>query len=147
MHGMNKTFLPLLAAALCLSSCIGEKDFTIRTLPEGANVSINGKKLEGKTPITTSISQEKDLGIVVDKPGYEVTTATVTTKTNWWLSLLWTEHDPRAQYIEADEITIPMKKIPTAAQYTPSTLPSWKGEKAASSSAATPPPLRPLPHF
>lgn len=148
MPGMNKTFLPLVAVALCFTACIGKKDFTIRTLPEGANVSINGKKLEGKTPITTSISQEKDLGIVVDKPGYEVTTATVTTKTNWWLSLLWTEHDPRAQYIEADEITIPMKKIPTAAQYSPTPLPAWKGRKeSAGSAGATPPPLRPLPHF
>lgn len=149
MGCMKSKFLALAFVSLVFPACIGKKDFSIRTLPEGAQVCINGKKLEGKTPITTRISQEKDLGIVVEKPGYEATTATVTTKTSWWLSLLWTKHDPRAQYIEEDEVTIPMKKIPTAAHYTPSPLPAWKGEKVSSAwpSAAAPPPLRALPRF
>ncbi len=149
MDSMKSKFLLLASVSLCFTACIGKKDFSIRTLPEGAQVCINGKRLEGTTPITTRISQEKDLGIVVEKPGYEVTTATVTTKTSWWLSLLWTEHDPRAQYIEEDEVTIPMKKIPTAANYSPSPLPAWRGEKSSSTrpSSVAPPPLRALPRF
>jgi len=142
---MKRKILFLAACSLCLSACIGSKDFTIRTLPEGAHVCINGKSYEGKTPITLEIKQDKDLGIVVDKPGYETTSATVTTKTSWWVALLWTKSDPRAQYIEENEITIPMKKIPTVASYKPSVLPAWKDEKPAKGSAL--PPLRPLPAF
>lgn len=110
-------------------------------------VTINGEPMEGKTPMTLKISQEKDLGIVVEKPGYEAASATVTTKTSWWMALLWTKSDPRAQYIEENEVTIPMKKIPTLSTYTPSRLPSWKNEHPDKSRKPIAPPLRPMPPF
>ena len=130
------------ALGLSLISCVGTKKITIRTEPKGAEVSINGVPQEGKTPIEVEVSQKKDLGIVVSKPGYESTAYTVSTRTNWWLSLLWTKSDPRARFIEEDEVMIPMRRIPTLGNFRNSSMPPYIGERPAT---AAPPPLRPEP--
>lgn len=122
-----KRRLLILATVCALASCIGTKEFTIRTQPEGAQIAINGVPQQGETPMTLTISQEKDLGIVASKPGYETAAYTVVTQTSWWQALLWTKNDPRAQYIEEDEITIPMEKIPTPEAFRPSKLPTYTG--------------------
>ncbi|MBQ9836118.1 MAG: PEGA domain-containing protein [Akkermansia sp.] len=145
-----KCCLHLFAAlfVLCLVSCYGTKEFTIYTQPEGANVTINGKPIEGKTPITTTIEQDKDLGIVVDKPGYRIASKTVYTQSNWWLRLLWSDNDPRSQFIEEEEVFIPMEKISSAASFVPSSLPEYTGGAAAAKrETRTAPPLRPMPEF
>lgn len=134
--------------ALCLASCYGTKEFTIYSTPEGANVSINGKPIEGKTPVTTTIKQDKDLGIVVDKPGYRIASKTVYTQSNWWLRLLWSENDPRSQFIEEDEVIVPLEKISPASSFVPSSLPEYTGGAAAAKRhSSAPPTLRPLPKF
>ena len=132
--------------ALAFVSCHGTKEITIYTQPEGANVSINGKPIEGKTPLTTTVEQDKDLGIVVDKPGYRVASKTVYTQTSWWLRLLWSKNDPRSQYIEEDEVFVPMEKISSAAQFVPSKLPEYTGS-ATKREFSAPPPLRPMPEL
>lgn len=139
-----KWWLFPLASACVLVSCIGTKEFTIRTLPEGAEIAINGEKQEGKTPMTLVISQEKDLGIVATKPGYEATAHTVYTQSSWFQALLWTKSDPRAQYISEDEVTIQMKKIPTPEGYRPSTIPEYTGGAGATAPGAVPA-LRAIP--
>lgn len=126
--------------SLCLAACYGTKEFTIYTRPEGANVAINGKPIEGKTPLTTTISQDKDLGIVVDKPGYRVASKTVYTRSNWWLRLLWSENDPRSQFIEENEIYIPMEKISSTSHFVPSSLSDYTGGAAAAKNHAPAPP-------
>lgn len=108
-----------------LLSCASKKEFTIITAPEGATVSINGVDMPGTTPFTTKVSQRTDLGIVVSKPGYEVTSAKVETRTNFWLGLLWMRNDPRAQYIKENSVTIPMRRIPTISEYRPAPLPAY----------------------
>lgn len=135
---------PILAlVCLALASCAGKKDFTIRTVPvDGAVVHINGKRIAGCTPVTTEISQDKDLGIVVEKPGYKVASHTVRTQVSWWGELLWTEDDPWAKYIEEDEVTIPLERLSTINSYTPTTLPRFSPPPAAIQAA---PALRPLP--
>ncbi len=144
---MMKRLLPACLLALAFASCYGTKEFTIRTEPEGAQVSVNGQHYEGrKTPMTIEVKQDKDLGITAMKPGYEVATATVPTQTSTWGAILWNKHDPRAQYIEEDEITIPLKKIPTAAGFTPVSMPAYQppARQGLQSSA---PELRPMPEF
>ncbi len=122
-----KRLLPATLLALSLASCYGTKDFTIRTEPEGATIAINGRPYEGRTtPMTVTIEQDKNLGITAMKPGYEVATRTVETKTSLWGAILWNKHDSRAQYIEEDEVTIPLQKIPTAANFTPSSIPGYQ---------------------
>lgn len=136
------------AFSLALVACHGTKEITIYTQPEGAHVAINGKPIEGTTPVTTTIKQDKDLGIVVEKSGYRIASKTVYTQTNWWLRLLWSENDPRSQYIEEDEVFVPMEKISTAEQFVPTSLPEYTGGAAAAKNkTVTPPPLRPLPQF
>lgn len=135
--------LPIAVMGLCLASCVGTKEFTIRTKPEGARIYLNGELQQGKTPMTLTISQKKDLGIVASKPGYENAAYTVKTQQSWWLSLLWTKNDPRAQYIEENEVTIPMKRIPSAADYRPTSLPKYTGGGGLTTPQA--PSLRPLP--
>ncbi len=122
-----KRLLPATLLALALSSCYGTKDFTIRTEPEGARISVNGKVYEGlRTPMTIKIEQDKSLGITAVKPGYEVATRTVETQTSTWGAILWTKNDPRAQYIEEDEVTIPLRKITSSADFAPSSLPGYQ---------------------
>lgn len=141
--GMRYSFLLLTCAVCGLVSCIGSKDFTIHTRPEGATVNINGKKQEGVTPMTLRIKQDKDLGIVVRKPGYEGTSETVRTKTSMFQSLLWTSHDPRAQYIEEDEITIPLTPIAQPANFSPTRIPAYNNPDQPTPAKA--PELRKMP--
>ena len=138
------------AACCCLglAACVGPKELLIRTEPENAEISINGKVIDGKTPLKLTVRQEKDLGIVASKPGYETAAKTLHTRTNWWLSLLWTKNDPRAQYIEEDEVTITLKKIPTISGYTPSVMPPYTGGTYAApkqAPASKAPELRDMP--
>ncbi len=121
------TYLLPLLAGLALSSCYGPKEFTIKTTPPGATVSINGTPLDGTTPLVTRIEQSKDLGIVVRKPGYKTASETVRTQPSFWLGLLWTQNDPWARYIEEDEVTIPMQRIAEPEAYTPGVLPPYTG--------------------
>ncbi len=145
---MTMRFLSASLLALCLASCYGTKDFAIRTEPEGATVIINGKPCKaGKTPVTVTIEQDKDLGITAMKPGYEVTARTVESKTSTWGAILWNKHDPRAQYIEEDEITIPLKKITSASNYTPSSIPGYCPPAPQQQKAAEVPALREMPAF
>lgn len=141
--------LSLLSVVFCaaLVSCVGQKQFTIETTPSGATVTINGRLIEGKTtPLIVDIKEDKDLGIVVEKPGYSVGAATVYTKTSWWRSLLWTENDPRARYIEEDSICIPMQPLRTNATYTPTILEPFRfPEERGPLSDSKAPELRPLP--
>ncbi len=142
-----KRLLPAALLALVFSSCYATKDFTIYTDPEGAEISVNGKRYEGqKTPLTITIEQDKDLGITAMKPGYEVASHTVLTQTSTWGTILWTKHDPRAKYIEEDEVTIPLKKIPSASSFAPEPLPSYAppARRALNSEV---PALREMPQF
>lgn len=137
--------------ALLLASCVGRKDFTVHTAPEGATVTINGKLQEGVTPLTTTIHQDKDLGIVVRKKGYETTSATVQTRPHRLMGIIWTQNDPRARYIEEDEITIHMTRIPGLSEYQPGKMPAFDGKTLPPAPIKTPkkggdvPSLRPMP--
>lgn len=119
-----KRLLFLSCCAALLVSCAGTKDFTVRTAPTGADITINGKYV-GKSPLTLEVEQTKTLGIVAHKDGYELGSATVPTKPNWFLSILWTKTDPKAQVLEKDSVHIDMKKIPTAADFKPVPLPAF----------------------
>ncbi len=127
---------------LSLAACVGTKNITIHTQPEGAQVSINGVPQLGETPMSVEVKQQKDLGIVVSKPGYENAAYTVPTRTNWWLSLLWTKSDPRARFIEEHEVNIPLRRIPSLSGFRASTIPEYTGGRFP---ASAPPPLRPVP--
>ncbi|MGN0836099.1 MAG: PEGA domain-containing protein [Akkermansia sp.] len=138
---MMKRLLPA-AVALLLFSCAGTKSLTINTEPAGAEISINGKPV-GTSNLTTEVSQEKNLGIVAYKPGYEVGAATLKTRTNWWLALLWTKNDPKAQVIDEDSVTIPLKRIPAVGSYAPAALPPYNPPTKRSEAPA----LRDMPSF
>ena len=146
---MRYTYLPVAVMMAMLASCVGQKELTIETTPHGASVTINGKLLDGKTPLTTTIKQDKDLGIVVEKPGYQVESVTLNTQTSWWRALLWTENDPNARYIEEDSVTIPLTPLRTNATYTPTILEPFKfpeeTHKPLHNSKI--PDLRPLPEM
>lgn len=117
-----------LAACLLLSlglvSCVGTKEFTVNTEPEGAEITLNGKVI-GRSPVTLTIEQSKSLGLIARKDGYALGTATVHTEPHWLYSLIWTKNDPKARFIEQDEVTIPLRLITEAADYTPAPLPVY----------------------
>lgn len=142
---MMKRLLPLFACCVLLASCAGTKNFTVRTAPAGADITINGKYV-GKSPLSLEVEQTKTLGIVAHKDGYELGSATVPTKPNWFLAILWTKTDPKAQVLEKDSVHIDMKKIPSAANFKPVALPAFAppaGTFPERESEA--PALRPMP--
>lgn len=142
-----KKMLCAAAAAFTLVSCVGHKDIAINTFPEGAEITINGEAA-GKTPLVVSVAQDKTLGIVAHKPGYEIATEAIHPVSSRFLSFFWTENDPKSKYIEEDSITIPLKKIATPESYTPGIMPAYTGG-GGSTSAALPeiPALRPMPEL
>lgn len=137
--------LCLSAFALFLVSCVGTKEFTVNTFPEGADITINGEFV-GKSPVTTEIKQDKTLGIVAYKSGYEVGSETISPVSSPFLSFIWTESDPKSKYIEEDSVTISMKKIPEPSTYVPRQMPRYSGG-GGSTKAVLPevPELRPMP--
>lgn len=137
----------LSALTFMLVSCVGTKDFTVYTYPEGADISINGEAV-GKSPVTTEINQDKTLGILARKPGYMIASETITPQTSKFLAFVWTKDDPKAKYIEEDSVHINLQKIPTPASYTPSTMPKYTGGGGSTSAVLPEPPsLRPMPEF
>lgn len=142
-----KNVLCLAGTLLLLVSCVGTKDFTVTTYPEGADITINGDYV-GKSPVTTEIAQDKTLGIVARKSGYEIGAETITPTTSKFLSFVWTENDPKAKYIEEDSVAIALRKIPTPQSYTPSEMPKYTGG-GGSTKASLPevPALRPMPEL
>lgn len=136
------------AICVLLFACQGQKPFTVITTPPGATVTINGKHYPGTTPLTVEIDQDKDLGIVVEKDGYTIESATVKTQTSWFGSLLWTDSSPHSRYIEEDEIVIPLEKRKTNSTYTPTILEPFSfPEERNPLHDSEPPALRPLPEF
>ena len=145
MVGMSKGISILVVSCMVLVACVGQKQFTIETTPPGATVTINGRPIEGKTPLTIEIEQDKDLGIIVEKPGYSVGSATINTQSSWWRALLWTENDPKARYIEEDSIMIPLKPNSESSSYTPTIMGTFSFPDDDDASKA--PPLKPMPEF
>lgn len=136
-----------LCCSFILASCVGSKTFTVHTQPEGADIAVNGKSV-GRSPLTMEVEQTKALGIVAHKDGYELGSATVETKPDWFYSLLWTRNDPKAQVLVADEVTIPMKKISTAADYVPAPLPAFAPPSGTfPETREEAPALRPMPEM
>ncbi len=123
---------------LLLASCTqSTKMISFTSSPSGASIAVNGRLLEGKTPLSAEVNQQKDLSIVANKKGYSVATKTLFTETNFWRTLLWTKYDAKSRYIEADSVHIDLEALPKLESYTPSKLPAYK--------PSDPPPLRSLP--
>lgn len=132
-------------SSLLLLSCVGTKELTIDTYPAGADITINGE-LVGKSPVTTEINQDKVLGIVARKEGYEIGSETITPQTSRFLSIIWTENDPKSKYIEEDLVSIPLRKLQDVSSYTPSVLPKYTGGGGDTRpSLPEVPELRPMP--
>ena len=120
-----RTGMAIVAAALVSCQNMPPKDFTIHTQPEGAAISINGEKV-GTSPLTTKVEQTKDLGIVAEKPGYEVTAMNVQSKSGRIRSFLWTKWSSKSQYIEEDEVTLPLRRVESVEDYKLSKMPEFK---------------------
>lgn len=119
-------YLVAVLGALVVVSCYGTKEFTINTEPSGAQITINGREV-GTSNMTLEIDQDKDLGIVAVKPGYQVAAATVETRVNRFLSFIWTNESPYAKYIEEDSVTIPLQRQMTTENYRPTILTPYTG--------------------
>lgn len=119
-------YLMLLGLVSGLVSCYGTKEFTIKTEPAGALITLNGKEV-GTSNLTMEIEQCQDLAIVAEKPGYQAAAATVQTEVNPFLSFIWTDESPYARYIDEDEVTIPLRRLMTPETYSPTTLDPYTG--------------------
>ena len=162
-----KSTLYVSVLALFLASCAGTKKFTIFTTPEGADITVNGEYVgksetminleddgeeagEGRSAwgIEIDIEQDKTLGIVAHKSGYEVASATIRPVTSKFLSFIWTESHSRSKYIAEDSVHLTLRKLQTPASYTPRAMPPYTGG-GGPTSAVVPkvPELRPMPRL
>lgn len=162
-----KSTLYVSVLALFLVSCGGTKKFTIFTTPEGADITVNGEYVgrsetminleddgeeagEGRSAwgIEINIEQDKTLGIVAHKSGYEVASATIRPITSKFLSFIWTESHSRSKRIAEDSVHLTLRKLQTPASYTPRAMPPYTGG-GGPTSAVVPaaPELRLMPDF
>ncbi len=136
----------LILSCTLLSCTSSTKELSIFTSVPDAKIQINGKEIEGRTPLTTEVDQHTDISIIATKPGYEAANATLETSTSFWWGLIWTQRDPRAQYLDQDVVELDLVPIPALKNYIPKPLPRFAPPHAAPHSAhRSAPGLREMP--
>lgn len=69
-HGLLPHFFLLSAACCaCLSCSSSSRDITIRSVPSGASLRVNGD-YAGQAPVTLSLNRHKPVHVAADKPGF-----------------------------------------------------------------------------
>lgn len=131
--------LPLtlgVAAVSVLASCSTTKNIYVRSVPEGADIVVNGKKV-GRTPGSILVDEKYPVDIVLEKPGYVPATRSLSPTPSTMGKILWTSDDPRSNVIRENEVTLLLKKAPTPKIAVPK----------ARARQQQPPSLRQLPNF
>lgn len=117
--------LALLAAAACFSiSCSSaSKDMTIRSVPSGASLRVNGEYV-GQAPATLSLNRHRPIHVAADKPGYYSAEKTFHPETTTEGAILWGLNNEKSKNFKTDTLTIrlkkrnseapPLEKLPTA---------------------------------
>lgn len=62
-------FLLSAACCACLSCSSPSRDITIRSVPSGASLRVNGD-YAGQAPVTLSLNRHKPVHVAADKPGF-----------------------------------------------------------------------------
>lgn len=103
--------LALLAAVSCACiSCSGTSgDMTIRSIPSGASLRVNGDYV-GQAPVTLSLNRHKSVHVAADKPGYLSAEKTFHPEMTTEGAILWGLNNEKSKNFKTDTLTIRLKK-------------------------------------
>ena len=119
--------LALLAAAAC--SCIScsstSGDMTIRSIPSGASLRVNGEYV-GQAPATLSLNRHKPIHVAADKPGYYSAEKTFHPEMTTGGAILWGLNNEKSKIFKTDTLTIRLKKRNSEAPPLEKLPPAWE---------------------
>ena len=99
----------LLLSAFCgasLSCSSSSRDITIRSIPSGASLRVNGD-YAGQAPVTLSLNRHKPVHVAAEKTFYpEMTTQG---------AILWGRNNEKSKDFKTDILTIRLKKADSGA--------------------------------
>ena len=102
----------LLLSAFCgasLSCSSPSRDITIRSIPSGASLRVNGD-YAGQAPVTLSLNRHKPVHVAADKPGFLSTEKTFYPEMTTQGAILWGRNNEKSKDFKTDILTIRLKK-------------------------------------
>ena len=109
-HGLSPHLL--LLSAFCgasLSCSSSSRDITIRSIPSGASLRVNGD-YAGQAPVTLSLNRHKPVHVAADKPGFLSTEKTFYPEMTTQGAILWGRNNEKSKDFKTDILTIRLKK-------------------------------------
>lgn len=107
----------LLLSAFCgasLSCSSPSRDITIRSIPSGASLRVNGD-YAGQAPVTLSLNRHKPVHVAADKPGFLSTEKTFYPEMTTQGAILWGRNNEKSKDFKTDILTIRLKKADSGA--------------------------------
>ncbi|WP_455563980.1 PEGA domain-containing protein [Akkermansia massiliensis] len=107
-------FLLSAACCACLSCSSPSRDITIRSVPSGASLRVNGD-YAGQAPVTLSLNRHKPVHVAADKPGFLSTEKTFHPEMTTQGAILWGRNNEKSKDFKTDTLTIRLKKADSGA--------------------------------
>ena len=114
-HGLlPHLFLLSAACCACISCTSAPRDMTIRSVPSGASLRVNGD-YAGQAPVTLSLNRHKPIHVAADKPGCLSTEKTFYPEMTTQGAILWGSNNEKSKDFKTDTLTIRLKKAESGA--------------------------------
>ncbi len=114
-HGLlPHLFLLSAACCACISCSSTPRDMTIRSIPAGASLRVNGD-YAGQAPVTLSLNRHRPIHVAADKPGFLSTEKTFYPEMTTRGAILWGGNNEKSKDFKTDILTIRLKKAESGA--------------------------------
>ncbi len=107
-------FLLSAACCTCLSCSSSSRDITIRSVPSGASLRVNGD-YAGQAPVTLPLNRHQPVHVAADKPGYLSAEKTFYPEMTTQGAILWGRNNEKSRDFKTDTLTIRLKKADSGA--------------------------------
>ncbi|MCC8148942.1 PEGA domain-containing protein [Akkermansia sp.] len=124
-HGLfQNLFLLSTACCACISCSSSSRDMTIRSIPSGASLRVNGDYV-GQAPVSVSVNRHKPVHVAADKPGYFSAEKTFYPEMTTEGAILWGLNNEKSKNFKTDTLTIRLKKAGSGAPPLPKLPAQW----------------------
>lgn len=124
-HGLfQNLFLLSMACCACISCSSSSRDMTIRSIPSGASLRVNGDYV-GQAPVSVSVNRHKPVHVAADKPGYFSAEKTFYPEMTTEGAILWGLNNEKSKNFKTDTLTIRLKKAGSGAPPLPKLPAQW----------------------
>lgn len=114
-HGLLPRLVLLSAACgACLSCSSSSRNITIRSIPSGASLRVNGDYV-GQAPVTLSLNRHKPVHVAADKPGFFSAEKTFYPEMTTQGAILWGLNNEKSKDFKTNTLTIRLKKAHSGA--------------------------------